>query len=196
MLLARPNLIGRLGAFAHRFRLARRGAAAVEFGMLALPFFALICGIMEIGLIFVVSTTLEDATSTAARQIRTGQTQTGTSPSTSASFVSTICGNLTWLGSACTTNLSVDVRTYSQFSSITVTQPVTSGVFNPAALTYNIGGPCDLVVVRSYYQWTLFAPLMDAAMQSISGGKALITSAATFRNEPYTNSTATCSKPL
>ena len=194
-MLACLNLISRLGAFAHRFRLARRGAAAVEFGMLALPFFGLICGIMEIGLIFVVSTTLEDATNTAARQIRTGQTQTGTTPPTSASFVSTICGNLTWLGSACTTNLNVDVRTYTQFSSIAVTQPVKNGVFNPGALTFNIGGPCDLVVVRSYYQWTLFAPLMDAAMQTLNGGKALITSAATFRNEPYANS-ASCTAPL
>ncbi|MEI9965539.1 MAG: hypothetical protein WDM92_13585 [Caulobacteraceae bacterium] len=39
--------------------------------------------------------------------------------------------------------------------------------------------------MRAYYQWSLVAPLMDKALTSLSGGKALLTSTATFRNEPY-----------
>jgi Flp pilus assembly protein TadG len=195
-MLARPTLINRLRDFTHRFRLARRGTAAVEFAMLALPFFALLCGIIEIGMLFVVSTTLEDATNSAARQIRTGQTQTGATPSSAVNFVAMICGDLSWLGSACTNNLSIDVRTFSSFSSVAAPQPVVNGVFTPSALTYNTGGPCDIVVVRAYYQWSLMAPLMDPALQTLSGGKALVTAAAVFRNEPYLNSTATCNNPI
>ncbi|HEX4179865.1 MAG TPA: TadE/TadG family type IV pilus assembly protein [Caulobacteraceae bacterium] len=194
-MMARANLIGRLNGFARRFRIARRGAAAIEFAMLAMPFFGLLCGIMDIGLIFVVSTTLENATNSAARQIRTGQTQSS-GTATAATFVTTICGNLSWLGSACSSSLNVDVRTFAQFSSIAAPQPVSNGVFNPAALTFNPGAACDIVVVRSYYQWPLFAPLMDQALQTLGGGKALITAAATFRNEPYTGSTPTCQNQL
>jgi hypothetical protein len=63
---------------------------------------------------------------------------------------------------------------------------VQNGVFNQAALTCNPGQPGDIVVVRAYYQWPLIAPLMSQALQQLNGGKALITSTATFRNEPYT----------
>ena len=48
-----------------------------------------------------------------------------------------------------------------------------------------MGGPGDIVVVRAYYQWGLFTPLMNQALETLSGGKTLITSTATFRNEPY-----------
>ena len=190
----RSNPFGRVGRLLNRFRLARRGAAAVEFAMLAFPFFGLLCGIIEIGMIFVVATTLEDATNNAARQIRTGQTQASASP-TQTNFIGIICGNLSWLGSNCSTNLNVDVRTFSQFSSVAAPQPVVNGVFTPSALTFNPGGPCDIVVVRSYYQWTLFTPMMNQALQTISGGKTLITSAATFRNEPYATGAPDCAAP-
>ena len=183
-MLARPSLLGRLRGFGKRFRMARRGAMAVEFAMLALPFFGLICGIIEIGMIYVVATTLEDATNSAARQIRTGQLQTQ-GGSTASSFAGMICTQLGWLGSACNTNLSIDVRTYTQFSSVTAPQPVTNGVFSPASLTYSTGGPGDIVVVRAYYQWGLFTPMMNQALQTLNGGKTLITATATFRNEPY-----------
>jgi hypothetical protein len=62
---------------------------------------------------------------------------------------------------------------------------VKNGAFDPTALAFATGGPGDVVVVRSYYQWTLFTPMMNQALQTLSGGKTLITSAATFRNEPY-----------
>jgi Flp pilus assembly protein TadG len=182
-MLARSTPFSRLRDFVTRFRLARRGTAAVEFAMLALPFFGLLCGIIEIGMIFVVATTLDDATNTAARTIRTGQLQTA-GGSSSNSFATSICGQLSWLGSNCASNLSVDVETFNQFSSITAPQTVTNGVFTPPT-NYSIGGPGDIVVVRAYYQWALFTPLMNQAMQTISGGKMLITSTATFRNEPY-----------
>jgi hypothetical protein len=72
---------------------------------------------------------------------------------------------------------------------------VVNGVFTPSALTFNPGGPCDIVVVRSYYQWTLFTPLMNQALETVSGGKTLITSAATFRNEPYATGAPDCAAP-
>lgn len=183
-MLARSNLFGRLGRFAARMRAARRGAAAVEFAMLALPFFGLLCGIIEIGMIYVVATTLEDATNTAARQVRTGQLQTG-GTSTAVTFVNQICAQLSWLGSNCTSNLNIDVRTFGQFASVTAPSPVINGVFTPSTLQFTMGGPGDIVVVRSYYQWTLFTPMMNPALQTLGGGKTLISSTATFRNEPY-----------
>ena len=52
-----------------------RGQTAVEFALIAAPFFFIIFGLMEICLIFIMSTVLEHAVSDSSREIRTGQAQ-------------------------------------------------------------------------------------------------------------------------
>ena len=168
------------------FARGERGAAAVEFALIALPFFALLMGIVEVGMIFLISTTLEDATNTAARQIRLGAMQTQTTAETATAFQGAICNNLTWLGSSCTSNLEVDVRTFSQFQSVTLPNPISSGKLQPQSqLQFQMGGPGEIVLVRAYYPWNLIAPLIDGMTAQTSGGQTLITATATFRNEPY-----------
>ncbi len=177
------RMASRILAPARGFLRARRGAAAVEMALVATPFFLLLFGIIELAMIFLVSSSLENATSQAARTIRTGEMQTG--GGTSASFKTQICNNFGWLQSDCNSNLYVDVRTYASFASVTDPQPVQNQTFNAGALQFTPGGPSDIVVVRAYYQWPLIAPLMSQALQTLSGGKVLLTSTATFRNEPY-----------
>ena len=58
-----------------RFAGDRRGAAAVEFALIALPFFMLLFGKLELGLLFMASTTIESAADTSGRRIRTGVSQ-------------------------------------------------------------------------------------------------------------------------
>lgn len=165
------------------------GQAAVELALVSTPFFLLLFGIVELGLIFLVSSSLENATAQAARTIRTGSFQNGTAP-TSAALKSAICSRFDWLPGSCSSNLYLDVRTSTSFSTVSGPQPVQGGSFNPSALTCNPGGPGDIVVVRAYYLWPLIAPLMSKALQQVDGGKTVITSTATFRNEPYTQTTA------
>jgi Flp pilus assembly protein TadG len=167
-----------------RLAAARDGAVAVELALIAAPFFALVFGVIELSLIFLVSSSLENATAQAARTIRTGQFQTGGS-ATAAAFKTSICNSFGWLQSDCDSNLYVDVRTFTSFASVTAPQPVTNGVFDPSKLTFTPGGPGDIVVVHAYYQWPLIAPMMSQALENLSGGRTLITSTAAFRNEPY-----------
>ena len=171
---------------------AQGGQAAVELALVSTPFFLLLFGIVELGLIFLVSSSLENATAQAARTIRTGSFQNGTQ-ATSAALKSAICSRFDWLPADCSANLYLDVRTFTSFSTVTTPQPVQNGNFNPAALSCNPGGPGDIVVVRAYYLWPLIAPLMSKALQQVNGGRTLITSTATFRNEPYTQTNATAS---
>lgn len=162
----------------------RRGAAAVEFALVSIPFLALIFGVVEIGMIFLISTTLETATNAEARLIRTGQLQAqGTA--TPATFVSGVCGNLSWLGATCTNNLFVDVRTFSSFSNISEPNPIQSNQLKQSNMQFSIGQQGDIVLVRTFYQWTLFTPLLDGMGTPLAGGQTMLTSAAAFRNEPY-----------
>ena len=58
----------------HRRR-RREGSTAVEFALVAFPFFILLFGILEIGLMLLVDALVETAASDAGRQIRTGLAQ-------------------------------------------------------------------------------------------------------------------------
>jgi Flp pilus assembly protein TadG len=180
-----PTILGRFRRFAGRFAHGRRGAAAVEFALVSIPFFALLFGIIEVGLIYFVATTLEMATNEAARDIRTGTLQGQATPETVAGFKTLICNQLSWLGSSCTSNLFVQVQTFSSFATITQPSPITSGAMNQNNLSFTLGGPGDIVMVQAFYQWTVLAPALDNIGTPISGGKMLLSSTSVFRNEPY-----------
>lgn len=166
-----------------RFAAARRGATAVEFSLIAAPFLALMFGVLELGLVFMVSTTLDNATEAAARTIRTGQLQTaGGSANT---FKTAVCDNMTWLGSSCAGKLTVDVRTFPKFTNVAMSDPVTNGAVDPSKTSFTPGGGEDIVVVRAYYEWTLITPMLNAGLANLGGTKRLVYSTVTFRNEPY-----------
>ena len=174
----------RLARLADRLAKQRDGAAAIEFALIAIPFLALIMGILEIAMLYLVSTTLENATSDAARQIRTGQFQNG-STVTAADFVTQICSELSWLGSSCSSNLFVDVRTYASYTAIAEPNPISNRQITQASLTFSPGAAGNIVMVRAFYQWQLFTPGLDMMVATLNGGSTLITATAAFKNEPY-----------
>ena len=61
-----------------RFARGQDGIAAVEFGIVAAPFLALMFAIMETAIVFFASQTLETAVADSARLIMTGQAQQAT----------------------------------------------------------------------------------------------------------------------
>ncbi|MCG9916420.1 MAG: pilus assembly protein [Phenylobacterium sp.] len=185
---ATRNLIQVLRNFAH----ARKGATAVEFAFIAGPLLMLIFGVLELALVFMVSATLEGATASASRPMRTGQMQTGGGDK--AAFGKAVCDRMSWLGSGCTSNLNVDVRTYSDFTSLRDDPSMNGGNFDPAKTCWSPGGPTDIVLVRTYYTWTVFTPLLSSALVNAPGNKRMISSVAAFRNEPYSDSPPTGAK--
>jgi Flp pilus assembly protein TadG len=172
----------RLFSFLRRFR-RHQGGNIVEMGLVALPFITLLFGVLELGVIFMVQTTLENAAYTVSRQIRTGELQTA--GGTAATFKTAMCNEMVWLGPTCASSLAVDVRTFSQFSAVTATSPVTNGAVDPTKTTFTPGNPGDIVLVRCFYTWNLFTPVLSVGLQNLSGGKRLLSAAVTFRNEPY-----------
>lgn len=169
---------------ARRFARVRGGASAVEFALVAAPFFLLLFGVIELALVFLLSTSLENATSEAARKIRTGELQTmgGASAQT---FKQDVCNNLGWLAGDCPTRLVIDAQSFPTFDSVNMPPPIENGVMKPENAKFLIGGPNDIVVVRTYYQWALFTPLVGQALQQLKNGSMLVVATATFRNEPY-----------
>lgn len=171
-----------------RFARHERGAAAVEFALVATPFIALLFGIIELGLVFMGSVTLDNATQAAARQVRTGQVVSPATPAgketSKTAFRESICDGMGWMKGDCLTNLVVDVRTFSEFKDVSYDDPVKNKTFDAGQTTFDTGGPSEIVLVRAYYPWKLYVPLASGAMERMDG-KTLLTSVTTFRNEPY-----------
>lgn len=167
---------------------AQDGATAVEFAMIAAPLFFIIMATLELAMIFIVSTLMEGALSRAAREIRTGQQQTASAGQSAdvseADFKENVCDNMVFLAAHCRDHFYVDVRGGSFGDAGSAPDPVSDGEFNEDELTFQPGGTGSIVLVRGFYEWPLFTPLMTQALAKV-GDSALLMSADTFRNEPF-----------
>jgi len=166
-----------------RFVRQRRATSSVEFALVASPFIALALGTIQTGTIFLASQSLETAAAYGARLILTGQAQTQNW--TAAQFKQQICGQITAIFN-CASGVYVDVESYSSFSAVNLALPISSGIFNTAALGYNPGGPGSVVVLRLYYQYPVFFSAL--ALNNLTNGSDLFAATAVFQNEPYGSS--------
>ena len=159
---------------------------AVEFAMVILPFLGLLFATVELGMMFLVSTTMESSAQSAARTLRTGQFQSA--GQSQADYKNSICNNLGWLAADCQANLYVDVKTFPNFAAVTSSDPVTGGAVDPTKLAFTPGAACSIVLARAFYNWTLLVPSLSG-VSHMSGNKVLLTAATAFRNEPYSGQT-------
>lgn len=170
----------------NRFLKSESGATALEFSLVAAPFFFMMLCIIELGLVYMVSTSLDNATQEAARQIRTGELALAPgAPPTAATFRDTVCSNMGWLEDQCQANLSIDVRRFSSFAGQNPPDPVSGGNFDQSKTQFMTGCQGDIMLVRSFYRWKLITPVLYGALQKLSGGITVVSATAAFRNEPY-----------
>ena len=165
-----------------RFAHGKDGVAAVEFGIVAAPFLALMFAIMETSLIFFASQTLETAVADSARLIMTGQAQNQSF--TAAQFKTAVCDRVKGLFD-CVGGLQIDVKTYSAFGSVDNSKPVDANGNLKTNFGYQPGGPGEIVVVRLMYQFPVYASLLGFNLSDMSGSKRLVMATAAFRNEPF-----------
>ncbi len=169
-----------------RFGRATRGAAAVEFGLVAVPFFLLMFGVGEVSMMGLAQTSLDYAVNETARRIRTGEAQT--SGSSYTDMQTQICNGMNrFMVLSCSGNLYLDVNHYASFTDAAngQTNPIQNNQFQSNGFGYNPGVSSEIVVVRAYYRWQVITPLFQPIFQSISGGDRILVSTMMFRNEPY-----------
>jgi Flp pilus assembly protein TadG len=168
----------------------RDGATAIEFGLVALPFFALLFAIIETAMIFWSSQVLETALADASRKIYTGQFQTEhkdlTDPKEIAvKFREELCSRVTALF-ACNAIVEIDIKSFANaFPSAGLPLPVTDGDFDATSFGYDKSGPGEIVVVRAAMQYPVLLGLMNSAQSNLNNGKRLIMASSAFRNEPF-----------
>ncbi len=153
------------------------GVALLEFALIAVPFLALVLGMLEVGLIFWAGYELDNATATASRLIKTGQAQKGNY--SQADMVTQICSHIDILPN-CASNLQLTVQTFANLNCFAnPTQPGCTPGSN-----YSLGGASQIELVTSSYEWPLFNFATVALLSNLPDGNRLIQSAAVFQNEP------------
>lgn len=163
----------------------REGNAAIEFALIALPFLTLAFGIMEIGGIFWGNYELDNLTTSAARLVRTGEAQSG--KLTQAQMVAQICGGAVVLTN-CATKLKISVQTFTNFASVTGPAPKDDKGNLQESFPYQPGGPSQVVLVTSFYEWPLFGPSSLALLSNLADGNRLLQSSAVIQTEPFPQS--------
>jgi Flp pilus assembly protein TadG len=169
-----------------RFGKARSGTAAVEFALVAIPFFLLTVGLAEISMIGFAQTSLDMGVSEAARQIRTGQAQLGGLGQ--ADIKAQICDEVNnYVVLECEGNLFIDVARFDSFvdASSADDAPIQDGAFQSDGFGYQPGAASDIVVVRAYYRWQVLTPMFEPIFQNVSGGDRILVTTMMFRNEPF-----------
>lgn len=168
---------------AARFGRDRKGTAAVEFAFVAAPFFAIMFAIFETAFVFFGELMLESGLQDAARMVRTGQAhEQGFDENL---FRQTVCDRMLGL-LACDENLVIDVRAFDDFNEIVVPPPLNEAGELAGGFGYNHGAQGSVIVARAFYVWDLITPTpSNAGLGNMGSGDRLLTSVATFRNEPF-----------
>lgn len=165
-----------------RFARDKDGTTAVEFGLLGLPFFAMIAVILETSLVLLASNIFDSALQDTTRQIRTGQAKTASH--TIADFRAGMCDRLVGLFDC--DAIVIVVREVSSFSAANIIDPVDQNTGNWLVTeTYSSGDRQTIMVAEAYYKWETFVNIMGFNLATLSDDKFVMGAARVFRNEPF-----------
>lgn len=195
--------VARKGA-RRRFWRSQDGAAAIEFAILAIPYFMIVFAIIETFVAYTAEQVIGNATDTLARQMRTGQITAGLNRGTDKTkeqFRKLFCDEISIMISCSSaeittpTQLYLDVRSFSTFAQIPTSIPRKStGTYadlDPTSFGYSPGGPKSINIVRAYYRWKIITDLVRPYITNIRPADGslptdfLIVATAAFQNEDY-----------
>ncbi|TCU18340.1 TadE/TadG family type IV pilus assembly protein [Rhizobium sullae] len=176
------------------FARSRDGSAAIEFALLAIPYFMVIFAILETFIAFAAEELVSNAVDTMSRKMRTGQIASTVGE---AAFRQEFCDEVSILIQcsaaeiATPDKLRLDVRTFSKFSEIPAAVPMNATGLDTSAMQYSPGGSGSINMVRAYYHWQIITDLIRPYItpyRTADGSRLndyLIVATAAFQNEPY-----------
>ena len=185
---------------------SRDGAAAIEFAILAVPYFIIIFAILETFIAYSAEQLVSNAVETMSRDLRTGRLTAGLSRSTDKTekeFRQLFCNEISImitcganeLNIASTSKLYIDIRSFSTFASIPTTIPRTSTAkfadIDTTAFKYAPGGAKSINMFRVYYRWKIITDLVRPYITTIRPADGsmpsdfMIVATAAYQNEDY-----------
>jgi Flp pilus assembly protein TadG len=183
----------------HTLAKDEKGAVAVEFALLAIPFFSLVLAILETAIMFFAQQILESALQDSTRFVRTGQSQaTWDIDEMRMAICSRTYGMFDCSATDATTErLLVVVEPVSDFDAAVAAlgMPIDEDcqdLFAPPedcewTLTeaFDDGAGSDVIIAQAFYKWPVIlnVPWFNLATQA--GNNRLLSAARVFKNEPF-----------
>lgn len=161
-----------------RRRRSRDGSAAVEFAMIALPFFMMLFAIFELATVITLDSVLENATIQTGRLVRTGQAES--QGFDGVKFKQALCERMNVFRPDCANRARVDVRVVDNFANPIPPVEQPTGETDP----YNGGEPGELMLVTVWYRQPVLTPFLSKGTSG-SGRETVLTATTAFRNEPW-----------
>jgi len=163
------------------------GTTAIEFAIVAVPFFMFIFGLMGVSSYFFIMTSLEKGMDQSSRLIRTGQAQTANM--TVNDFKQSVCDKAgTWV--KCN-KVQVFVQKFADWN-LVQPQPCMSNaksVVNSAKGTDPIenysGASNDIVLITTCYKWDFATKIPYLDLGQMNDGSMMMQASTAFRTEPY-----------
>lgn len=159
------------------------GATAVEFAIVGIPFIFLLIGLIEVSLMYTANSLLQDATSQAARLIRTGQVQQAAADP-EGMFSDELCRVASVFLNCAGIEYEV-VALPGGFGEADDTAPVFDGAGNFESRGFSPGGVNDVVLIRTVYHYPLMTPILGSIMADSAGQTKLMVSTIVLQTEPY-----------
>jgi Flp pilus assembly protein TadG len=174
------------------------GAVAVEFALLALPFFTIIFAILETAMVFFAQQVLDSAVQDTSRFIQTGQAQAISANWDLQDFRDAMCPKLYGMF-ACNDDdklriIVTPVTDFNNASTLLDPSPI-EDTCEPGApvedcdwdvtSSYNDGTRNEVMLVEAYYKWPVLVNLPWFNLATQAGNTRLLSAARVFVNEPF-----------
>ncbi|MFB2552612.1 TadE/TadG family type IV pilus assembly protein [Ensifer soli] len=170
---SRPEARARRRSLLRRFAGEREGAAAIEFSLLALPFFLVFFASVETFVAFTGEQLLASAADKMSRKIRTGEityAQGKATDMTTQQFRAAFCDEISIMMTCSNSEVStpdklfIDVRSFTNFNAIPKAVPRVgdspTGNLDTSGFRFAPGGPRSINIVRAYYRWEVLTDLV------------------------------------
>ena len=151
------------------------GSAAIEFALIAPVLFFALLSLIEIGVLGMVTTSLDHAVLEAGRRIRTNA-----NPATSAAaFKTQVCDGMGNVFGGCQDRLVISVQKYAAFAN------AGAAVAAQPANEFNKGAASDIILIKANYTWPLMSPFIATAYGRTGPMEVVVSSRMAFKNEPF-----------
>ena len=171
-----------------RFFVDAKGATAIEFAILGIPFALVFFAILESCISFGAGQVLANAADDVARQLRTGQLRP--KDMDKGKLETMICDRIKIIvGDDCTDGLEVDLQEYTTFADAAKVKIkyTTDNDLDTTGFKVTPGPAQSKNMLRVFYKWPVMTDFMKLAMSNLKGGKTLQFTAVVWQNEPFNN---------
>lgn len=161
----------------------RRGATAIEFALVAVPFVMITVAIVELSVFYAANAVLLGATQDAVRAVRTGQVQAISDPDEAdALFREQMCNHIPIRLIDCNA-IQFQVEVLESFASADTS--ITVDEDGNMSDDTNYGEEEDVMMITVLYYHPMISPLTAAFFADSPNNTKLLTGVFVFQTEPY-----------